>query len=104
MKRLTELTAAQRAAMAVHARSWIDRALEVRPADRERAERGIRGYYRVARLPEPRAIVWTTSPLAVALAGPIAAWCLALLRRSGAVHRVAVHGAVHHAVDGAVGD
>lgn len=71
-----ELTPEQREEMSQFAKDWVEKALEVRPADRARAERGIRAHYRLAKLAEPRKIVWTVSPLAVAVAGPLAAYCL----------------------------
>ena len=91
---LTQLSEAQRAAMPVHAKAWIDRALAVRPANREIGERGIRAYYRLAGLPEPKRIVWTTSPLVVALAGPIAALILSMRAKRASTVRDAVHDAV----------
>lgn len=75
--KLMTLTGEQEAAMAPHAQQWISRALEARPARRDVAERGIRAHYRIAGLPEPKRIVWTTSPIAAVIAGSIAAARLA---------------------------
>jgi hypothetical protein len=59
---ITELTEEQRALLPVYADKWIKIGLSTEPADKERAERGIRGYYRVAQREEPNQIIWCSSP------------------------------------------
>ena len=99
---LKELTDKQRAAMAVHTQAWIDHALAPRPAHRAIAERGINAHYRISNLPLPKAIVWTTSPLAACIAGPIAAQLVENTRGSGEGH-AAVGSTVYDAIFSAVG-
>jgi hypothetical protein len=100
-KRIDSLTAAQTEQMAAHRDRWIKTGLTTGPADRERFERAVLECYRFSGLEPPKRIVWITSPLAMAFAGPTAALVLELRKRLGAV-RGAVDGAVRGAVDGAV--
>ena len=70
MRNITEITEAI-------AKKWIDIGLSTEPADRERAERGVRGCYRAARLSEPERIIWSPSPIVTAAAGRLASMILA---------------------------
>ena len=75
MSVITKLTAAQLAAMPAHVDAWVERALATRPADRARAERGIRDHYRLAGLAPPRVIVWVEQ-------GPLyAMWACGIVER-----------------------
>lgn len=94
--RIDRLSDKERARFDEWADRWIEIGLRTGDADRPRFEAAVVECYRFAGLPVPR-VVWTTSPLAVALAGPIAAHLL----YNRAV-RGAVDGAVGGAVDGAV--
>lgn len=67
-----ELTPEQEAQLPTHAESWVRRSLEVRPANRERAEKGIMEYYRLGNLSYPKAIVWADDPLITVISGPVA--------------------------------
>jgi hypothetical protein len=100
--RIDKLTPEQQARFDEWADRWIEVGLRTGNADRPRFEQAVRDCYRYAGLLPPRTIVWTTSPLVVALAGPIASYVLASLRRDGVVD-AAVGGAVDGAVGGAVG-
>lgn len=99
-KRISHLTAAQRARMAPYAQKRIARALDTRRCDRQKGEAAIHAAYRLAGMDPPRTIVWVESPLAVALAGPIAAYLLGT--RKGIAVDSAVSSAVHSAVSSAV--
>lgn len=103
MKKLTRLTAEQKARMPEIARDYITRALSTEPCDRDRVERGIVECYRFAGLKKPK-IIWTTSPLAVVLAGPIAAQIVDSTVHSTVDSTVdsAVNSAVNSAVRSAV--
>ena len=100
-KRIDKLTPEQTAAMEAHADKWIAVGLRTGPADREKFERAVAECYRFAGLQPPKRVVWTTSPLAVAFAGPIASH---LLERRGDAVDGAVDGAVGVAVRDAVDD
>ena len=108
--RIDMLTDAQRAAMPAYAAEWIARGLDLTPADRPAAEQAYRDCYRLAGLAEPKRIVWVQSPLALALAGPLAAVRLGDDAVGGVVSgavrgvvSVAVRGVVSGVVDDAVG-
>jgi hypothetical protein len=73
---ITSLTEAQKAKFPEYVAKYTAYGLSCEPADRARAERGIRAHYDVAGKPQPEKIVWVSSPLAVVTAGPIAAWVL----------------------------
>ena len=81
VKRINSLTAAQRDRFPEWVAKWIAIGLSTAPADRPRAEAAIRAYYRAAKLPEPKRIAWTSSPLAGAFAFPAAALILEAERR-----------------------
>jgi hypothetical protein len=67
--RLEALSREQEEQLAGHAARWIARALEVRPANRELAESGIRAHYRLAGKTQPKKIIWVKSPLVAVIAG-----------------------------------
>lgn len=103
--RIDKLTPEQEAAMPAFRDQWIDYGLSTAPADRARVEKGIRDCYRLAGLEQPKVIVWVPSPVVGALAAPIAALSIELIRRlrkEPRISRGAVHGAVHDAVGDAV--
>jgi hypothetical protein len=108
-KRIDKLTPEQEARMPEWRDKWIEIGLRTGHADRARFEAGARACYEATNLTPPERIVWTTSPLALALAAPMAAYLLALRAGRGAVDDAvdvavddAVRGAVDDAVDGAV--
>ena len=92
MKKINKLTEAQKARFDEWADKWIEIGLRTGDADRPKFESAVRECYQYAGLEPPKVIVWTTSPLAVALAGPIAAYFIEINKRD----------AVGVAVDGAV--
>jgi hypothetical protein len=103
-KRVEKMTEKETAQMAGWAQQWIAHGLSTERADRPLFEAAVKAIYRYMQMPDPR-IVWTTSPIVVAFAGPIANH---LLGRPGGAVRDAVRGAVGDAVGdavrGAVGD
>ena len=64
---IKQLTDAQIARFPEFIKKWTDIGLSTQPADRLRAEHGIRLAYETAKLRAPLKIVWTTSPLAQVL-------------------------------------
>jgi hypothetical protein len=64
---ITELTHEQKARFSEFVKKWTDIGLCTLPADRLRAEHGIRLAYKSANLNAPLKIVWTASPLAQGL-------------------------------------
>ena len=64
---ITKLTKAQISRFPEFIKKWTDIGLCTLPADRLRAEHGIRLAYETAKLKAPLKIVWTTSPLAQGL-------------------------------------
>lgn len=91
-KRIDKLTAEQEARMPAWRDKWIAIGLSTERADRAKFEAAALRCYKAAKLPAPKHIVWVSSPLIMALAAPIAAYLLDK------------RGAVHGAVDGAVGE
>lgn len=69
--KITKLTPEQTAEMPKFAQMWIDRALDTKPARRDIAERGIRGYYKTANLDEPKVVLWVSNPLTAVFSGSI---------------------------------
>ena len=103
MKRIDKLSAAQEARFDEWADKWIGVGLRTGAADRPRFEGAVRDCYRFAGLEPPKVIVWTTSPLVVSLAGPVAALLIELAKRpQAALRKNSVRGAVRDAVGGAV--
>ena len=104
MKKITRLTAEQRARMPEWRDKWIANGLSCTPMtddDRSSVDHALRAMYRAANLKEPRVVVFVPSPLVLRIAGGIAAGVFLTKRRGWPVDD-AVHGAVHDAVDGAV--
>ena len=64
---ITTLTDTQIARFPEFIEKWTEHGLCTQPADRRKAEQGIRRAYETAHLTPPLKIVWTTSPLAQAL-------------------------------------
>lgn len=64
---ITQLTDAQLARFPEFIEKWTSIGLSTQPADRHRAEHGIRLAYKIAGLEEPRQIVWCGSPLSQGL-------------------------------------
>ena len=64
----TELTKAQKERMQEYVRKWTEIGLCTDPADRPRAEAGIRLAYQAVGLPVPERIIWCGSPISGALA------------------------------------
>lgn len=67
MKKITRLTQAQIEAMPRYDEEWTKIGLCTDPADRPRAEAGIRLVYELAGLKPPEKIVWCGSPFSIAL-------------------------------------
>ena len=76
VKKITELTQAQRDQMDPWADKWIEIGLRTGEADRPTFESGARRCYSFAGLAEPRAIVWCPSPIVAVTAGPSAHYVL----------------------------
>jgi hypothetical protein len=93
-----ELTEAEKARMGEWADRWIEIGLRTRDSDRSKFQKAVRECYRFAGLEAPKVIVWTPSPLVVALAGPVAAFLVA----KGSENDDAVGDAVGDAVRDAV--
>ena len=72
-KKIESLTDDQKAQFAPWVEKWTAIGLSCEPADRERAEKGIRAHYEVAKLLQPEVIAWVESPMLVSIAGPLAA-------------------------------
>lgn len=70
---LTKLTPEQEAMIPQWVQKWTAIGLSTGPADRGRAEEAIGGYYAAAKLPAPKHFIWTSSPMATAVIGPVAA-------------------------------
>ena len=70
-KKIVKLTEQQRARMPEWVEKWTRIGLSCEPADREKAERGIRDCYRLCGIAEPRRIVWVDSPIVCVVCGPI---------------------------------
>ena len=105
VRRVTELTPAQRDRMESHAQGWIDRGWRITPlTESEWAvwEDGARYFYELAKIPFPKTIVRVPSPMVGAFAAPIVAYVLAKLRKDGVIPRSAVRSAVGSAVGSAV--
>jgi hypothetical protein len=98
--KITTLTAEQRARMSEWAEHWIEIGHSIEPADWSAFEDAARRCYEFAGLRWHGNVVRVSSPFALALAAPMAAY---LIERDDAV-RDAVHDAVHDAVRGAVHD
>ena len=94
---ITKLTDAQIARFPEFVKKWTDIGLCTLPADRVRAEHGIRLAYETAKLNAPLKIVWTTSPLAQILAES----CVLQMQKENSV-RASVHASVHDSVHDSV--
>ena len=109
-KRIDKLTPAQTEAMAGWADRWIEIGLRTGPADRAKFEAAAERCYGYAGIPWHGRVVWVSSPMVMALAGPIASFVLEArkrgidLRSSDAAVNDAVRGAVGVAVRDAVDD
>jgi len=64
MNRIEKLTPEQLALLPKQRDKWIKAGLSTEPANRARAEEGVRKAYRAAGLEPPRVIIWLDSPLA----------------------------------------
>jgi hypothetical protein len=78
MKKITALTKEQEARFPEFVDKWLKIGLSTVPADRSRAEAGIRKAYEIAGLKAPPAIIWCGSPLSMAISH-------SLLKRAGGV-------------------
>jgi hypothetical protein len=72
MNRIEKLTDAQIARFPEWVEKWVAVGLSTEPADFESAERGIRGCYTSAKLPQPKLILRFSSPYAVVVGGAAA--------------------------------
>jgi hypothetical protein len=106
--RVDVLTNEEREQMDAWAQKWIAiglRAGETEPVEMDAFAVAIAAAYESAQLAPPKQIVWTTSPIAAVLAGPIAMHVLgnnALRDAVGSAVNAVVNNAVGHAVDDAV--
>lgn len=101
MARIRTLTPEQKALFQRYVDKWTKIALSTEPADRQRAERAIRGLYALAKLKEPR-VIWLPCPISAAMSATI----YANLRRLDQFQRncSALDNVVAGAVGGAVGE
>lgn len=95
MFRIEKLTKAQIDRFPEFVEKWTKIGLSTDPADRKRAEAGILKAYRLAGLPNPQKIIWTTSPL---VNGTIA------ILKKGASVRTSVWASVRDSIWAIVGD
>ena len=102
-KFITEITNAQRARFPEFVQKWTDIGLSTQPADREKAERAIRGLYALARLKEPR-VIWLPCPFSAAISVVVYASIVAARLTARSAAGGAIDGAVRRAVRGAVDD
>jgi len=102
-KRINKLTDEQKSHMDEHADKWIAYGLNTEPADFDQAVEGIKACYEFVGLKWHGNVVRVSSPLVMALAGPIASTILAQMKNApGVAVGDAVGGAVDGAVEGAV--
>ena len=108
MPLITRLAPDQEARFPEFVKKWIAIGLSTAPADRERAERAIRGLYALAKLKEPQ-MIWLPCPMSAALS--VIAYAHVMAKRhlaSGETSRThddissTVRSAVGSAVDSAV--
>jgi hypothetical protein len=89
-------------------RPWADRWIEIiwrsGAADRARFETAVRECYRIAGLERPGVVVWTSSPLALCLAGPTAELVLDSHKSGSLVQGSMVKRAVVDATRASAGD
>ena len=83
--KLRRLSPEQLACIADHRKRWVQIRTSTAPANREEAERGIAAAYGAAGWPEPRQIVWCSSPMQMA-----ALWAKTPHERSGANLKAAI--------------
>jgi len=88
--KIVELTEAERARFPEWVDRWVKIGMCTEPADRERFEKGARACYRFSGLAEPKIVTWVASPMALAIAGPTAAYSIELIRRLESTQRAAV--------------
>jgi hypothetical protein len=82
VKRIEKLTSEQEVLLPQQRDHWIKTGLSTEPADRARAEDGVRKAYRAAGLEPPRVIVWLDSPLAGAYGQALTGMLLTELAKS----------------------
>lgn len=73
MKKIDKLTDAQTARIPAFRDAWMRAGLSTEPADRPRAEAGVRLAYEAAGLQPPGRIIWLDSPMAGALGAALLA-------------------------------
>ena len=73
-KKIESLTDAQRAKFPEYVERYTALGLSCAPADKPRAERGVRGHYEAAKIDCPSTMVWVSSPIVLAMAAPMAAY------------------------------
>ena len=100
---IEKLTDAQIVRFPEFVKKWTDIGLCTLPADRLRAEHGIRLAYETAKIKAPLKIVWTTSPLAQVLTEDV---CLRIHKSASVLDsvRASVHASVHASVRASVRD
>ena len=102
MDKITNLTDEQIARFPEFIDKWTKIGLSTQPADRERAERAIRGLYALAKLKEP-CVIWLPCPISAALSAVVDARLASDACSVKVQVRDAVGYAVNRAVDDAVG-
>ena len=106
VKRIKKLTPEQKARMKGWTDKWIEICLHTGAADREKFAKGAEKFYRYVSDAWPGNVVWTPSPMVLALAAPVAL-AAAKLRRHRLLQNVAndaVRDVVDRVVHRAVGD
>jgi len=91
MSQISNLSPKQVARLSEYADKWKNIGLSTEPAERAMAEDGIRMAYRLAGLPEPKKIIWCSSPMAGAITK-------AILTDTGASVRASVWNSVWDSV------
>ena len=102
MKKITKLTAEQTAAMPAQVKKWVGIGLSCEPIDVEKSKDAIRKCYEFAGLNPDVPYIKVTSPLVLAVAGPIADFIICNNILGGSDRRTAVDSAVDSAVRSAV--
>lgn len=91
VKRVDKLTPEQEAMMPIWRDKWTKIGLSTEKADRPKFEKAVRECYKLAGLPEPKVVVWVSSPIVGAFAAPYAQWLLnERLKKKGDAVRDAV--------------
>lgn len=91
MSKITSLTEEQKAQFPDWVKRYTETGLSCEPADKPRAERGVRAHYACAKIECPETMVWVSSPLVISIASPVAAY---LIENGRPVSRGALGGVI----------